>query len=80
MNMKKLRIKKSKHYNNDVLEEFERLMDRDKSNDIIRGNSYLNDKEKYEKLFVDLFYEKMKEFFVDYIDKMNKKESLLDNK
>lgn len=80
MNMKKLRIKKSKHYNNDVLEEFERLMDRDKSNDIIRGNSYLNDKEKYEKLFVDLFYEKMKEFFVDYINKMNKKESLLDNK
>ena len=80
MNMKKLRIKKSKHYNNGVLEEFERLMDRDKSNDIIRGNSYLNDKEKYEKLFVDLFYEKMKEFFVDYIDKMNKKESLLDNK
>lgn len=80
MNMKKLRIKKSKYYNNDVLEEFERLMDRDKSNDIIRGNSYLNDKEKYEKLFVDLFYEKMKEFFVDYINKMNKKESLLDNK
>ena len=80
MNMKKLRIKKSKHYNNDVLEEFERLMDRDKSNDIIRGNSYLNDKEKYEKLFVDLFYEKMKEFFVDYINKINKKESLLDNK
>ena len=80
MNMKKLRIKKSKHYNNDVLEEFERLISRDKSNDIVRGNNYLDNKVKYEELFVDLFYEKLKEFFVDYINKMNKKESLLDNK
>mgnify|MGYP001566781365 CR=1 FL=1 len=78
--MKKLKRKKNKHYNNDVLEEFERLISRDKSNDIIRGNNYLDNKVKYEELFVDLFYEKLKEFFVDYINKMNKKESLLDSK
>ena len=78
--MKKLERKKSKSYNNNVLEEFEKLMNRDKSNDIIRGNVYLNDKKKYEKLFIDLFYEKMKEFFVDYLDEMNKKENLLDSK
>jgi|TARA_R110000823_G_scaffold203295_4_gene334194 hypothetical protein len=78
--MKKLERKKSKSYNNNVLEKFEKLMNRDKSNDIIRGNVYLNDKKKYEKLFIDLFYEKMKEFFVDYLDEMNKKENLLDSK
>ena len=78
--MKKLERKKSKSYNNNVLEKFEKLMNRDKSNDIIRGNVFLNDKKKYEKLFIDLFYEKMKEFFVDYVNKMNNKESLLDNK
>ena len=78
--MKKLKRKKNKYYNNDVLEEFEKLMSRDKRNDIIRGNNYLDNKVKYEELFVDLFYEKMKEFFVNYIDKMNKKESLLDSK
>tara|TARA_R110002073_G_scaffold16198_2_gene62666 strand:- start:810 stop:1046 length:237 start_codon:yes stop_codon:yes gene_type:complete len=78
--MKKLKRKKNKHYNNDVLEEFEKLMSRDKRNDIIRGNNYLDNKVKYEELFVDLFYEKLKEFFVDYINKMNKKESLLDSK
>ena len=78
--MKKLKRKKNKYYNNDVLEEFDRLMSRDKSNDIIRGNNYLDNKVKYEELFVDLFYEKLKEFFVDYINKMNKKESLLDSK
>ena len=71
---------KSMFYNEDILDRFDKSLKRDKSNDIIKGNSYLNDKEKYEKLFVDLFYEKMKFFFVDYIDKMNKKESLLDNK
>ena len=48
--MKKLERKKSKSYNNNVLEKFEKLMNRDKSNDIIRGNVYLNDKKKYEKL------------------------------
>lgn len=78
--MKKLERKKSKSYNNNVLEKFEKLMNRDKSNDIIRGNVFLNDKKKYEKLFIDLFYEKMKEFFVDYLDEMNKKENLLDSK
>ena len=78
--MKKLKRKKNKYYNNDVLEEFEKLMSRDKRNDIIRGNNYLDNKVKYEELFVDLFYEKMKEFFVNYIDKMNKKENLLDSK
>tara|TARA_R110000796_G_scaffold133821_1_gene249474 strand:- start:2406 stop:2642 length:237 start_codon:yes stop_codon:yes gene_type:complete len=78
--MKKLKRKKSKSYNDNVLENFEKLMNRDKSNDIIRGNVFLNDKKKYEKLFIDLFYEKMKEFFVDYLDEMNKKENLLDSK
>ena len=62
--------------NDDVLEEFEKLMNRDKSNDIIRGNVYLKDKDRYKELFMDMFYEKMRDFFVDYIDKMDKKEKL----
>ena len=40
--MKKIKRKRSKYYNNDKLSEFERLMKRDKSNDIIRGNFLKN--------------------------------------
>ena len=36
--MKKLKRKKSEFYNNGVLEKFELLMNRDKSNDIIDYN------------------------------------------
>jgi len=64
--MKKLKLK-----NNKLLEEFDENLKKDKSNNIIRGNFYLNDKGKYRKLFIDLFYEKMKEFFIKYLDKMN---------
>ena len=69
--MKKLERKKNEFYNEVVLEKFDILMSRDKSKDIIRGNMFLNGEDKYEKLFVELFYEKIKEFFVEYIDKMN---------
>jgi len=64
--MRKLKLK-----NNKLLKEFDRSLIRDKSNDIIKGNFYLNDKEKYRKLFIDLFYDKIKEFFIKYLDKMN---------
>ena len=69
--MKKLERKKNEFYNEVVLDRFEESLKRDKSKDIIRGNMFLNGKDKYEKLFVELFYEKIKEFFVEYIDKMN---------
>ena len=69
--MKKLERKKNEFYNEVVLEKFDILMSRDKSKDIIRGNMFLNGKNKYEKLFVELFYEKIKEFFIEYIDKIN---------
>ena len=38
---------KSMFYNEDILDRFDKSLKRDKSNDIIKGNSYLNDKEKY---------------------------------
>ena len=71
MNMKKLRIKKSKHYNNDVLEEFERLMDRDKSNDIIDYNWLKKNKRIYDEIMYDFFNRRIKDLFSDYIVRMN---------
>lgn len=77
--MKKLKKKKGKKDNNDVLEEFERLINRDKSNDIIRGNLNFN-KKHFESMFIDMFYDKLREFFSNYLDKEMGKENIMDDK
>ena len=44
MEIPKLKRKQSKHYNNEKLEDFERLMNRDKSKDIIQSNFFKQNK------------------------------------
>ncbi len=75
--MKKLERKRSKYYNNDKLSEFERLMKRDKSNDIIRGNFLKNNSKLYNDLMFDFMNSKIKDLFNDYLDKMNGKDEKL---
>ena len=75
--MKKLERKKSKYYNNEKLSEFERLMKRDKSNDIIRGNFLKNNSKLYNDLMFDFMNSKIKDLFNDYLDKMNGKDEKL---
>ena len=75
--MKKIKRKRSKYYNNDKLNEFERLMKRDKSNDIIRGNFLKNNSKLYNDLMFDFMNSKIKDLFNDYLDKMNGKDEKL---
>ena len=75
--MKKIKRKRSKYYNNDKLSEFERLMKRDKSNDIIRGNFLKNNSKLYNELMFDFMNSKIKDLFNDYLDKMNGKDEKL---
>ena len=75
--MKKIKRKRSKYYNNDKLSEFERLMKRDKSNDIIRGNFLKNNSKLYNDLMFDFMNSKIKDLFNDYLDKMNGKDERL---
>ena len=75
--MKKLKRKKSKYYNNEVLEKFEMLMNRDKSNDIIRGNFLVKNKILYNELMFDFLNSRIKDLFSDYVVKMNGKDERL---
>ena len=75
--MKKLKRKKSKYYNNEVLEKFEMLMKRDKSNDIIRGNFLNNNSKLYNDIMFDFLNSRIKDLFNDYLDKMNGKDERL---
>tara|TARA_Y100000766_G_C18815490_1_gene560242 strand:+ start:625 stop:897 length:273 start_codon:yes stop_codon:yes gene_type:complete len=75
--MKKLKRKKSKYYNNEVLEKFEMLMKRDKSNDIIKGNFLSSNKELYNDIMFDFLNSRIKDLFSDFIDKMNSKDEKL---
>ena len=77
MEIPKLKRKQSKHYNNEKLEEFERLMKRDKSKDIIRGNFLKNNSKLYNDLMFDFMNSKIKDLFNDYLDKMNGKDEKL---
>ena len=69
--MKKLERKKSKFYNNDVLEKFDILMSRDKSNDIIDYNWLKKNKRIYDEIMYDFFNRRIKDLFSDYIVRMN---------
>ena len=75
--MKKLERKKSKYYNNEKLSEFERLMKRDKSNDIIRGNFLKNNSKLYNDMMFDFLNQKIKDLLSDYIEKMSNKDEKL---
>ena len=50
MEIQKLKRKRSKYYNNEKLEDFERLMNRDKSNDIIQSNFFQQNKSLYDSI------------------------------
>ena len=54
-----------------VLEEFERLINRDKSNDIIDYNWLKRNKKIYDELMIDFFNRRIKDLFSDYLDRMN---------
>ena len=73
MEIPKLKRKQSKHYNNEKLEDFERLMNRDKSNDIIQSNFFKQNKELYNNIMFDFLNQKIKDLFSDYLDKMDEK-------
>ena len=54
-----------------VLEEFERLINRDKSNDIIDYNWLKKNKKIYDEIMIDFFNRRIKDLFSDYLDRMN---------
>ena len=60
-----------------ILDDFDKLMKRDKSNDIIRGNSFLKNEEFQKEMFNKIFYEKLRDFFSNYLDRMNPSEKEL---
>jgi RNase H-fold protein (predicted Holliday junction resolvase) len=64
-------MKKSKQT---ILDEFDKSMKRDKSKDIIVGNPF-NKNDRFQKeMFNNMFYEKMRDFFSNYLLNMNKDE------
>ena len=72
MEIPKLKRKRSEQYNNEVLEKFERLMKRDKSNDIIQSNFFQQNKSLYDSIMFNFLNQKVKDLFSDYLDKMDK--------
>jgi len=57
--------------NNDVLEKYQRLINRDKSNDIIDYNWLKKNKRIYDEIMIDFFNRRIKDLFSDYLDRMN---------
>jgi len=60
-----------KRNKNKVLEDFERLINRDKSNDIIDYNWLKKNKKIYDEIMIDFFNRRIKDLFSDYLDRMN---------
>ena len=60
-----------------LLDDFDKSMKRDKSNDIIRGNSFIKNEEFQKEMFNKIFYEKLRDFFSNYLDRMNPSEKEL---
>ena len=60
-----------------ILDDFDKLMSRDKSNDIIRGNSFMKNEEFQKEMFNKIFYEKLRDFFSTYLNRMNPSEKEL---
>jgi len=75
--MKKLEKKKSRFYNEDILDRFDKSLKRDKSKDIIKGNFILNNKIKYNEMLFDFLNSRVRDLFSDFIVKMNSKNEKL---
>lgn len=60
-----------------LLDDFDKSMKRDKSNDIIVGNSFMKNEEFQKEMFNKIFYEKLRDFFGNYLDRMNPSEKEL---
>jgi len=60
-----------------LLDDFDKSMERDKSNDIIVGNSFMKNEEFQKEMFNKIFYEKLRDFFSNYLDRMNPSEKEL---
>lgn len=75
--MKKLEIKKSRFYNEDILDRFDKSLRRDKSRDIIKGNFLLKNKIQYNEMLFDFLNSKVRDLFSDFVVKMNNKNQSL---
>tara|TARA_R110002012_G_scaffold2264_3_gene10824 strand:+ start:195 stop:467 length:273 start_codon:yes stop_codon:yes gene_type:complete len=75
--MKQIRKKRSKNYNEEVLNKFDRSLKRDKSNDIIQSNFLLKNKIQYNDLLFDFLNSRIRDLFSDFIVKMDKKDEKL---
>lgn len=60
-----------------LLDDFDKSMERDKSNDIIVGNSFMKNEEFQKEMFNKIFYEKLRDFFSNYLNRMNPSEKEL---
>ena len=60
-----------------ILDEFDKSMKRDKSKDIIVGNPFHKNDRFQKEMFNNMFYEKMRDFFSNYLLNMNSKEKEL---
>ena len=57
-----------------ILDEFDKSMKRDKSKDIIVGNPFKKNDKFQKEMFNNMFYEKLRDFFSNYLLNMNKDE------
>ena len=75
--MKKLKKKKSRFYNEDILDRFDKSLKRDKSKDIIKGNFLKNNEKLYNNIMSDFLNSRIRDLFSDFIVKMNSKDEKL---
>ena len=75
--MEKLEKKKSRFYNEDILDRFDKSLKRDKSKDIIKGNFLKNNERLYNSIMSDFLNSRIRDLFSDFIVKMNSKDEKL---
>lgn len=75
--MEKLEKKKSRFYNEDILDRFDKSLKRDKSKDIIKGNFLKNNEKLYNSIMSDFLNSRIRDLFSDFIVKMNSKDEKL---
>ena len=75
--MEKLEKKKSRFYNEDILDRFDKSLKRDKSKDIIKGNFLKNNEKLYNNIMSDFLNSRIRDLFSDFIIKMNSKDEKL---
>ena len=75
--MKKLEKKKSRFYNEDILDRFDKSLKRDKSKDIIKGNFLKNNEKLYNSIMSDFLNSRIRDLFSDFVVKMNDKDERL---